>query len=177
MSITEEQMLSILFEEVVPAEGCTEPIALAYTGAKARAILGSLPDKIVVSISGNIIKNVKSVVIPNSGGMVGIEAAVAMGVVAGDCNKELMVISDISEESLQEVHNYLENIPVIIEHNPTDVKLYIKIIVYNGEHSASVEVKHLHTNITQIEKDGEVVLQQPCNDALKLRRFVHCFVR
>ncbi len=165
MSITEEQMLDILFEEVVPAEGCTEPIALAYTGAKARDILGLLPEKIVISISGNIIKNVKSVVIPNSGGMVGIEAAVAMGVVAGDCQKELMVISDISEESLREIQEYMQTVPIIVEHNPTDVKLYIKVSVHKGEECASVEIKHLHTNITQIEKNGEVVLQQPCNDA------------
>lgn len=165
MKITEQQILSILFEEVVPAEGCTEPIALAYTGAKARAILGELPEKIVISVSGNILKNVKSVVIPNSGGMVGIEASVAMGVVAGDCEKELMVISDVADKQLQEIRQYMEHTPIEVEHNPTDVKLYINVTVYKGEHCASVEVKHLHTNITQIAKDGELVLKQPCNDA------------
>lgn len=165
MVITEEQILEILFEEVVPAEGCTEPIALAYTGAKARAILGEIPDKIVISVSGNIIKNVKSVVIPNSGGMVGIEASVAMGVVAGNCEKELMVISDVSSEQLAEIREYMAQTPIEVERNPTDVKLYIKVRVFKGQNSVSVEVKHLHTNITEIRKNGIVQLKQPCNDA------------
>lgn len=165
MKLTEQEALNILFEEVVPAEGCTEPIALAYTGAKARAILGELPDKITISVSGNMLKNVKSVVIPNSGGMVGIEASVAMGVVAGDCEKELMVISSISPSQLEEIQEYMRVVPITVEHNPTDVKLYIKVSVYKDKHCASVEVKHLHTNITQIEKDGDVVLKQPCNDS------------
>ncbi len=165
MRISEEQALNILFEEVVPAEGCTEPIALAYTGAKARDVLGEMPDKIVIYVSGNIIKNVKSVVIPNSGGMVGIEASVVMGVVAGDSDKELMVISDISPEQMADVRKFMATYPVEIKHEPTDVKLYIRVAVFKGEHCASVEIKHLHTNITQIEKDGEVVLQQACNDA------------
>lgn len=163
--ITEAQILSILLEEVVPAEGCTEPIALAYTGAKARAILGELPEKIIISVSGNMLKNVKSVVIPNSGGMVGIESSVAMGVVAGDCEKELMVISDVSEKQLTKIREFMQQTSIEVVHDPTDVKLYIKVSVYRGEHCASVEVKHLHTNITQIEKDGKVVLKQPCNDA------------
>ncbi len=165
MRISEDQALSILFEEVVPAEGCTEPIALAYTGAKARDILGEMPDKIVIHVSGNIIKNVKSVVIPNSGGMVGIEASVVMGVVAGDADKELMVISDISPEQMANVRQFMATYPVEIKHEPTDVKLYIRVVVFKGERSAGVEIKHLHTNITQITKDGEVVLQQACNDA------------
>lgn len=164
MQISEQQILDILFEEIVPAEGCTEPIALAYTGAKARAILGDLPEKIVISVSGNIIKNVKSVVIPNSGGMVGIEASVAMGVVAGDCEKELMVISDVTQDELKEIRSYMADTPIEVQHNPTDVKLYIRVSVYKGEHCASVEVKHLHTNITEIAKDGKIVLRQPCND-------------
>ncbi|PVX52594.1 L-cysteine desulfidase [Balneicella halophila] len=165
MKITEQQALNILFEEVVPAEGCTEPIALAYTGAKARSILGSLPDKIVISVSGNMLKNVKSVVIPNSGGIVGIESSVAMGVVAGDCDKELMVISDVSDKQLQEIREYMKSTPIVVEHVPTDVKLYIKVGVFKDDECASVEVKHLHTNITQIERNGEVVLKQPCNDS------------
>lgn len=163
--ISEEQALKILFEEVVPAEGCTEPIALAYAGAKAREILGQQPDKIVIHVSGNIIKNVKSVVIPNSGGMVGIETSVAMGVIAGDCSKELMVISNVSDEQLQHIKAYMNSHSIIVKRDPTDVKLYIKVALFTEEHCVSVEVKHLHTNITQIEKDGEVVLKQACNDA------------
>lgn len=165
MQITEEQILSILFEEVVPAEGCTEPIALAYVGAKARKLLNDIPDEIYVYVSGNIIKNVKSVHIPNSQGMFGVETAVAMGIVAGDSSKELMVISDINNEDLQEVKNFLENQKINIIVEPTDVKLYIRVLLKKGDKNASVEVKHLHTNITQIIHNDKVILQQPCNDS------------
>ena len=91
------QYIAILEEELRPAMGCTEPIALAYAGAKAKALLGALPQRIDVSVSGNIIKNVKSVVVPNTGGLRGIAAAVCAGVVAGDPDKELQVISQVSE--------------------------------------------------------------------------------
>ncbi len=163
--MTEAQALEILFEEVVPAEGCTEPIALAYAGAKATEILGEMPDKVLIYVSGNLIKNVKSVVIPNSGGMVGIEASVAMGIVGGDAQKELMVISNMPDSKLQEVRAYMKDKSLEVIHEPTDVKLYIKIEVIKGNHSASVEIKHLHTNITKIEKNGEILLEQVCNDA------------
>ena len=96
-----EKVLKILEEEIVAAEGCTEPIALSYAAAKAKRILGTVPNKVDVFLSGNIIKNVKSVTIPNSDGMVGIEAAIAMGLIAGDDRKELMVISDVTSEQLQ----------------------------------------------------------------------------
>ncbi len=164
MKITEAEILDIFFEEVVPAEGCTEPIALAYAGAKARSVLGKLPDRVTISVSGNMIKNVKSVVIPNSGGMVGIEAAVAMGVVAGDCSKELMVISHVSDAELYDIKQYMSKTPIEVEYNPTEVKLYIKVTVHKEEEQASVEVKHLHTNITCVEKNGKVLLKQACND-------------
>lgn len=165
MSISEKQFLDILFEEVIPAEGCTEPIAIAYVGAKARSILGMLPDKVEIYVSGNIIKNVKSVVIPNSGGMVGIESSAAMGIVAGDCSKELMVISHVGEKELKEIHTFIKRVDLKVINEPTDVKLYIRIAVFKDNHCASVEVKHLHTNITKIEKDGNTILKQPCNDA------------
>ena len=93
-----EKVLKILEEEIVAAEGCTEPIALSYAAAKAKRILGSVPNKVDVFLSGNIIKNVKSVTIPNSEGMIGIEPAIAMGLIAGNDEKELMVISDVSSE-------------------------------------------------------------------------------
>lgn len=102
-----EKVLKILEEEIVAAEGCTEPIALSYAAAKAKRILGTIPNKVDVFLSGNIIKNVKSVTIPNSDGMVGIEAAIAMGLIAGDDRKELMVISDVTSEQLTEVKEFL----------------------------------------------------------------------
>ncbi len=163
--MTEQQALNILFEEVVPAEGCTEPIALAYAGAKARDILGEMPERVKIYVSGNLIKNVKSVVIPNSGGMVGIPASVAMGVVAGNADRELMVISNVSDKQLVEIRSYMDKYPIEVIHEPTEVKLYIKVEVFKGDSQASIELKHLHTNITQIEKNGEIIVKQPCNDA------------
>ena len=87
--------ISILKEELVPATGCTEPIALAYAAARMRAILGAAPERIVAEVSGNIIKNVKSVVVPNTGGRKGIQAAIAAGVVSGKAEKILQVISGV----------------------------------------------------------------------------------
>lgn len=164
MPISDEQILRIFYEEVVPAEGCTEPIALAYAGAKAREVLGELPDRVKIYVSGNIIKNVKSVVIPNSGGLVGIEASVAMGVVAGDADKELMVISNISSKKMEETIDFIKHKEINVLHEATEAKLYIKVSLYKENHCASVEIKHYHTNITQIEKDGETLLNQACND-------------
>jgi len=159
-----QTILNILAEEVVPAEGCTEPIALAYVGAKAREILNDEVEKVIIKVSGNIIKNVKSVVVPNSGGMVGIEVSVAMGIVAGDSKKDLMVISDITEEQMKEVRKFLSEKEIQVVHENTDIKLYAQIILESKDKNASVEIKHMHTNVTHIEKNHEVILDRPCND-------------
>ena len=90
--------LQILREELVPAMGCTEPIAIAYAAAKARQVLGCIPEKAIVEVSGNIIKNVKSVIVPNTNRLKGIEASVAAGIVAGQAEKKLEVISNVTEE-------------------------------------------------------------------------------
>ena len=158
-------ILNILAEEVVPAEGCTEPIALAYVAAKAKEILDDEIIKVTIKVSGNMIKNVKSVVVPNSGGMVGIETSVAMGIVAGNAKNDLMVISDITPENMVEVREFLEKVEMIVVHEDTEIKLYAKIILEakNGK-SSSVEIKHMHTNVTHIEKNSKVVLDRPCND-------------
>jgi len=159
-----QTILNILAEEVVPAEGCTEPIALAYVGAKAREILDDEVQKVTIKVSGNMIKNVKSVVIPNSGGMIGIEVSVVMGIIAGDSKKDLMVISDITKEQMVKVRKFLDEKSVKVVHEDTDTKLYAQIIVEANGKSASVEIKHMHTNITHIEKNNKVVLDRPCND-------------
>ena len=122
-----EKVLKILEEEIVAAEGCTEPIALSYAAAKAKRILGTIPNKVDVFLSGNIIKNVKSVTIPNSDGMVGIEAAIAMGLIAGDDRKELMVISDVTSEQLTEVKEFLAKDIIKTHVHPGYIKLYIRI--------------------------------------------------
>ncbi len=159
-----ENILNILREEIVPAQGCTEPIAIAYVCAKAKKVLGFMPQRINIYLSGNMIKNVKSVIIPNSNQMVGIESAVALGLSAGDCDKELMVISDLTQEDIKKSKDYLENHKINIIHEKTDVKLYIKVEAFYENESTLVEIKHFHTNITRIEKNSEVLLDQICND-------------
>ncbi len=159
-----KKVVKILSEEIVPAEGCTEPIAIAYVGAKAVEILGKKPTKLDIYVSGNMIKNVKSVNVPNGGGMVGIEVSAVMGAVAGNAGAELMVISDVTPKQLEDVKEFIENKEINVIHEKTDVKLYAKVIAYNGDESASVEIKHLHTNITKIEKNGETLINRACND-------------
>ena len=159
-----EKVLKILEEEIVAAEGCTEPIALSYAAAKAKRILGTIPNKVDIFLSGNIIKNVKSVTIPNSDGMVGIEAAIAMGLIAGDDRKELMVISDVTSEQLTEVKEFLAKDIIKTHVHPGDIKLYIRLEISNDIDNVVLEIKHTHTNVTQIQKNGKVLLSQVCND-------------
>ena len=160
-----QRVLKILQEEIVPAQGCTEPIALAYVCAKAVEILGKTPTHIDIYVSGNMIKNVKSVAIPNSNGLVGIEAACAMGALKGDASKELMVIAGVKENELVDVENYLKQGRIKVIHQDTDIPLYAKAVVFCDDDSAMVEIKHFHTNITKIEKNGENLLLQACSDA------------
>jgi len=159
-----KKVIKILNEEIVPAEGCTEPIAIAYVGAKAVEILGKKPTKLDIYVSGNMIKNVKSVNVPNSGGMVGIEVSAVMGAIGGDANAELMVISNITPKQIEEVKKFIKNNEINVIREKTDVKLYARVVAYNGDESASVEIKHLHTNITKIEKNKEVLVNRTCND-------------
>jgi len=158
------KVLKILDEEIIPAKGCTEPIAIAYVAAKTREILGQVPEKIVIHVSGNMIKNVKSVVVPNSGGLTGISTSAAMGIVAGDSSKELMVISTVSDKQRKQVKEFIQSCEIIVEHEKSDIKLYVKIDAFAKNESASVEIKHVHTNITKIEKNGVPVINRACND-------------
>ncbi len=159
-----EKLINILKEEIVPAQGCTEPIAIAYVSAKAKQILGDLPEKINIYLSGNMIKNVKSVIIPNSEGMFGIEAAVALGMSVEKCEKELMVISELNKEDIKKAKDYLKNHNINVIHDNKAAKLYIKIEAFYKQNSSLVEIKHFHTNITRIEKNSEILLDQVCND-------------
>lgn len=161
----EENIINILKEEIVPAEGCTEPVAIAYVAAKAVEILGEVPDRLKIYVSGNMIKNVKSVIIPNSNGMVGIEVAAAMGALFGDASKDLLVINHITKENMEIVKSFLENNTVETIHEKNNIKLYIRIEASAKANSVSVEVKHLHTNITKIEKNNERLVQRVCNDS------------
>ena len=124
---TIDKVIKILHEEIVAAEGCTEPIAIAYVAAKAKEILEKTPDSLKVYVSGNMIKNVKSVVVPNSGGMVGVKAAAAMGVIVGKTQKGLMVISDVNEADMLQIRNFLDHCPIEIIHEKASIKLYVRI--------------------------------------------------
>ncbi len=159
------QFVAILEEELRPAMGCTEPIALAYAGAKAREILGCLPERIDVLVSGNIIKNVKSVVVPNTGGLRGIAAAVCAGVVAGDASLVLEVISKVSREQQAQLKDYMRNTVVNIEPSPSDLIFDIDLRLFAGEEEARVRIVNHHTNIVHISRNGQVELDLPIEES------------
>lgn len=154
--------IQILHEELQPAMGCTEPIALAYAAAKARAVLGALPERLVAEVSGNIIKNVKSVVIPHTGGLRGIPAAVAAGAVAGDPEGELEVISHVSEEEIKSIERYLEATPIEVRCGDTRHTFDIQMTAFKGEDSAFVRIVDYHTNIACVRRNGETLLEKEC---------------
>ena len=151
------QYLEILREELIPAMGCTEPIAMAYAAAKARQVLGKMPEKIDIVISGNIIKNVKSVVVPNTGGMKGITAAVAAGVVVGDPDKQLEVLADVKAEDIPKIAEFISNCEMTVMKASSSKMLDIDLSLYAGEDSVRLRICDYHTNIVLIEKNGEVL--------------------
>ncbi len=154
------QYLQILREELIPAMGCTEPIAMAYAAAKARAVLGAEPDKIDIVISGNIIKNVKSVVVPNTGGLKGIAAAVAAGVAVGNADKLLEVLADVREDEVYKVSELMSVCPMTVAKATSNKLLDIDLTLYKGSEYVHLRLTDFHTNIVYIEKNGEVLLNK-----------------
>lgn len=159
-SRTYQTYIAILERELVCAMGCTEPIALAYCAAKARTVLGALPEKIRVEASGNIIKNVRSVVVPNTGGRKGIAAAAAIGALAGDANAQLQVISGISPEAVAQLPEYLAWTDIEVTPLESDRLLDMIVTVCAGKSTARVRIADEHTNIVLIEKDGEALFRK-----------------
>ena len=155
-----QDYINVLKEELIPAMGCTEPIAIAYAGAIAREHLGCLPERVEIEVSGNIIKNVKSVIVPNTGGLRGIEVAAAAGIVAGDAAKELKVISEVSTEAVAVIHKFLESTPITVNISDSKKIFDIMITVYGNGHSAYVRICEFHTNIVEIREDDKYVLQK-----------------
>lgn len=156
-----QNYVNILKEELVPALGCTEPIAIAYASAKAREVLGVLPDKIIAECSGNIVKNVKGVIVPTTKNLRGIEAAAIIGAVGGDASKELEVLSGIKQEHLDQA-KYLIGKGICEERLlDTPAKLHIIIKMFKGCDNALVEIIHTHTGIVRVEKNGKVLLDIP----------------
>ena len=160
-----QQFVAILKEELRPAMGCTEPIALAYAGAKAREVLGEQPERIDVLVSGNIIKNVKSVVVPNTGGLRGIAAAVCAGVVAGDAGKQLEVIASVSREKQAELKDYMREVTINISPSDSSLVFDIDLTLYAGENTARVRIVNHHTNIVHISRNGQIQLELPVEES------------
>ena len=147
-----------LKEELIPAMGCTEPIAIAYAAAKAREVLGCEPDLVKIGVSNNIIKNVKSVVVPNTDGMKGIEAAAVAGILGGNAAKELEVISEVTANQKAAMRRFLSNVPISVEAIDNGIIFDIIIALYCGTDSAVVRISQYHTNIVYIKKNDEVLL-------------------
>ena len=152
--------IDILNEELIPAMGCTEPIALAYGAAKAREILGCQPDKVKLEVSGSIIKNVKSVIVPNTNHLKGIPAAAAAGIIAGKSEKQLEVIADVTDDEIQSIKKYLEDTPIDVEMLDGEMIFDMMISVEKGESYVKVRISEYHTNIVYIEKDGEIIFKK-----------------
>ncbi|MCF2596956.1 serine dehydratase subunit alpha family protein [Pseudoflavonifractor phocaeensis] len=152
--------LRILERELVPAMGCTEPIAIAYCAALARSVLKQLPTKVEIQASGNIIKNVKSVVVPNTGNRRGIEVAAAIGILGGDESAQLEVISHVSEEVKNALPNFMTETEFTLA--PTDSDQVLDIVVtVRADHSyARVRIAQEHTNVVLVEKDGSFLHQK-----------------
>ena len=153
--------VEILKEELIPAMGCTEPIALAYAAARAREVLGALPESVQLQMSGSIIKNVKSVIVPNTGHLKGMEAAVAAGIIAGSADRELEVISEVSEDKKAAIRDYLQTVPISIQHIEQGHVFDIIVTERSGDSYAKVRIADFHTNICLIEKNGRVLYEKP----------------
>ena len=151
--------VQILKEELLPAMGCTEPIALAYAAAIARKTLGTIPDRVVIGASGSIIKNVKSVIVPNTGHLKGIPAAVTAGIIAGRPEKELEGIAKVTPKQAAQMKEFMEHTDIIVEHVDHGATFDIMITLYKGSSYAKVRIAVYHTNIVLIEKDGSILRQ------------------
>ena len=152
--------LSLLEQELVPAMGCTEPIAVAYAAAVAARQLDGLPEKVSISVSSNIIKNVKSVIVPNTGGLHGLEAAAAAGIIAGDPDKKLLVISQVSDEEKSRIAAYLQEADFRVTESENDSLFDICITLERGQHKGHCRISGSHTNIVRIDCDGHMVFDR-----------------
>ena len=156
-SIVYQTYVQILHRELIPAMGCTEPIAIAYCAAMARSVLGALPDRVEITASGNIIKNVKSVVVPNTNGSKGIAAAAAIGILGGDDTAPLEGIAHVSEGAKERLGDYLKTTPITVAPAESEFVLDVTVTVHRGGAYASVRAVNEHTNLVHIEKDGTVL--------------------
>ncbi|WP_373131358.1 serine dehydratase subunit alpha family protein [Clostridium sp. M62/1] len=151
--------VDILKRELLPAMGCTEPIAIAYCAARARALLGCIPDSVLIEASGNIIKNVKSVIVPNTNGAKGIEAAAAAGIITGKEELKLEVLSQVTDEEKEKLAAYLKTASIYVRPADSPFILDVSVTVKKDGSQAKARIINEHTNIVLLEKDGEVLYQ------------------
>ena len=156
-----EKYIRILKEELVPALGCTEPIAIAYAGAHLKKIMGALPDEVLIESSGNIIKNAKSVTVPNSGGMKGMEASAVIGIIAGNPDKGLEVLADVTEADIKEVRAFLQKNCTKLKLMDTPASLHIRITGKRNGDTYVSELIHQHTNIVLLKKNDTAIFEKP----------------
>ncbi len=147
--------VNLLKKELVPAMGCTEPISLAYAASKCKSVLGEIPSRVEVFVSANIIKNVKSVIVPNTGGLKGISAAVSAGIVAGDANKKLEVLSCVTLDDIEKIKQYLDETSITVAKLDDGHIFDILVKEYSNSHSATVRIQDSHTNIVSITYDNK----------------------
>ncbi len=155
----------ILSEELLPAMGCTEPIAIAYAAAKARQALGAEPERLLVEVSGNIIKNAKSVVVPHTGGLRGIRAAALGGALIGDPDAALEVLAHVTEEQIEALKERAEDIPVEVVHADTPHIFDIAVTAYQGKESAYVRLTGHQTNLVCVRRGAQTLLESCAEDS------------
>jgi len=154
----------LLRAELVPATGCTEPIAIAYAAAVLRDTLGGVPERMRVSVSGNILKNAKSVVVPGTGGRKGIAAAAAAGAVAGDASRQLEVIASVTDKQREAIDAYLARSPIPVSCGGEGPALNLTVYGERSGDRALVRIANAHTNIVRIERNGETLQDRPVQD-------------
>lgn len=164
-SDTFQTYVQILTNELVPALGCTEPIAIALAGAKAREVLGEEPRRIRAICSGNIIKNAKGVVVPTTGNMKGIDTSAILGALAGDPNLGLEVLSKVTPTDLEATRNMLARNVCTVELLDTPAKLHIIVEIQGDDHTSLAEIRDEHTNVIRLERDGEVLFCKDVGEA------------
>ena len=155
-----QKYLQILREELTPAMGCTEPIAVAYASAKARELLGTSPESVLVQASGSIIKNVKSVIVPHTGGRRGLPVAAAAGILFGRADSALEVLAKATEEEIAGLDSFLANTDIRVEHLDEGYVFDLKVSLKKGQETASIRITDHHTKITQMEKNGRMLFDE-----------------
>ncbi len=163
---TYETYIRILESELIPAMGCTEPIAIALTAAKAKAYISEPVTEVLVEVSGNIIKNVKSVMVPSTGGLRGIPAATAAGIVAGDPTKELELLQGITDEDKAEIAKFIEKTPITVKEAITDRVLDIGITIKSENHTAYARTAQHHTGLCLITLDGVTLFEKELEETV-----------